>query len=207
MFEEAQRKEPEDIFANTESVPTPPAPTAAPAPTLSSPGPAPLAPPASPMAAPAPMKQGGEAWKGILIAVIVVVVIGAAGYISYMLLSSQTPVTPALEEIIEQQELLDETTPEPAPAPVAEPEPEPESVSIDTDKDGLTDAEEAALGTDPNLADTDGDRLFDYEEVNTYQTDPLNMDTDGDGFFDGDEVDNGYNPAGEGELFVVPAAS
>lgn len=67
----------------------------------------------------------------------------------------------------------------------------------DSDGDGLTDADEGALGTDPNLADTDGDGLSDFDEVDNdgnagdYQpgvdTDPLNPDTDGDGLDDGAE--------------------
>lgn len=58
----------------------------------------------------------------------------------------------------------------------------------DSDGDGLTDAEELKLGTDPFKADTDGDGLTDYEEVMIYKTDPLNPDTDFDGLSDGDEV-------------------
>ena len=67
-------------------------------------------------------------------------------------------------------------------------EPAQEQQPVDTDGDGLTDAEEAELGTDPNNADTDGDGLTDGEEVNEYNTDPLNEDTDGDGLLDGGEV-------------------
>ncbi len=48
---------------------------------------------------------------------------------------------------------------------------------VDSDNDGLDDMSEAIFGTDPN--------------------DP---DTDGDGYLDGNEVNNGYNPAGEGDL-------
>ncbi len=58
----------------------------------------------------------------------------------------------------------------------------------DDDEDGLTNAQEARLGTDPNVADTDGDGLSDGEEVRRYRTDPLRGDTDGDGLSDGDEV-------------------
>ncbi|MBM4163556.1 MAG: OmpA family protein [Lentisphaerae bacterium] len=58
----------------------------------------------------------------------------------------------------------------------------------DTDGDGLTDAEEARLGTNPRMKDTDGDGLTDGEEVNVYKTDPLNRDTDFDLLSDGDEV-------------------
>ena len=75
-----------------------------------------------------------------------------------------------------------------------------ENVFLDSDKDGLTDAEEASLGTDADSTDTDGDGLFDYEEVKTYHTDPLNPDTDGDGYLDGEEVQGGYNPNGPGKL-------
>lgn len=42
----------------------------------------------------------------------------------------------------------------------------------DSDSDGLTDAEEAELGTDPNNHDTDGDGYFDLGEVN-FGSDPL----------------------------------
>lgn len=63
---------------------------------------------------------------------------------------------------------------------------------VDSDGDGLTDAEEAELGTDANSADSDGDGLTDAEEINEYETDPMNPDTDGDGLSDGDEV-NSYN--------------
>ncbi len=58
----------------------------------------------------------------------------------------------------------------------------------DSDGDGLSDEEEAALGTDPFNPDTDGDGLTDYEEVRKYKTDPLNPDTDYDSLGDGSEV-------------------
>ncbi len=44
---------------------------------------------------------------------------------------------------------------------------------IDTDGDGLGDAAEAELGTDPFNADTDGDGFSDGDEVKLYGTDPL----------------------------------
>jgi len=58
----------------------------------------------------------------------------------------------------------------------------------DSDGDGLTNEREASLGTNPLLPDTDGDRLLDREEVETYQTNPLVPDTDADRAPDGDEV-------------------
>ena len=48
----------------------------------------------------------------------------------------------------------------------------PPTGNIDTDGDGLTDAEEAVLGTNPNVADTDQDGQPDGAEVDA-GTDPL----------------------------------
>lgn len=58
----------------------------------------------------------------------------------------------------------------------------------DDDGDGLTNGEEARLGTDPLNPDSDGDGLSDGDEVKVYHTNPLNPDTDGDGLPDGEEV-------------------
>ncbi|MCG7940360.1 MAG: PKD domain-containing protein [Candidatus Thiodiazotropha lotti] len=69
-----------------------------------------------------------------------------------------------------------------------------EVVALDSDGDGLTDEEEAVLGTDPLNADSDADGLNDSDEVNVYGTNPLNHDTDGDGFSDGEEVADGADP-------------
>lgn len=63
----------------------------------------------------------------------------------------------------------------------------------DSDRDGLTDAEEARIGTDANNPDTDGDRLRDGEEV-ARGTNPLKPDTDGGGVPDGLEVAGGTDP-------------
>lgn len=58
----------------------------------------------------------------------------------------------------------------------------------DNDADGLTNAEEIILGTDPNDNDSDNDGAFDGVEVNTYLSNPLLQDTDGDGLTDGAEI-------------------
>ncbi len=58
----------------------------------------------------------------------------------------------------------------------------------DSDGDGLTNGYEKSIGTSPESADTDGDRLTDYEEVTKYKTNPTVPDSDGDGLSDGDEV-------------------
>lgn len=64
----------------------------------------------------------------------------------------------------------------------------------DFDNDGLTNAEEIKAGTNCRLADTDGDGLNDYDEINKYKTNPLVADTDNDGLNDGDEIALGLNP-------------
>ena len=86
---------------------------------------------------------------------------------------------------------------------VVEPEPVPE-VPKDSDQDGLTDTREFFLGTDPELADTDGDGLSDKDEVDVYHSDPLDTDTDNDTYLDGAEVTSGYSPIGPGKLLEVP---
>ena len=60
---------------------------------------------------------------------------------------------------------------------------------VDTDDDGLTDAEECELGTNPNQADSDGDGLNDRAEIlgGTLSTNP---DTDGDGIPDNIDGEN-----------------
>ncbi|MCA9516759.1 MAG: hypothetical protein KC635_17580 [Myxococcales bacterium] len=73
---------------------------------------------------------------------------------------------------------------------------------FDTDGDGLSDALEARLGTDPTAADTDGDGLDDFRELSKgvlgqydagVDTFPTDADSDDDGISDGDEV-NGTGP-------------
>lgn len=79
--------------------------------------------------------------------------------------------------------------------------------TVDSDNDGLTDQEEAQLGTNPNNPDSDGDGLSDGDEVKMWHTNPLKADTDGDGFSDGMEIANGYNPNGPGKLLNPPVST
>jgi hypothetical protein len=58
---------------------------------------------------------------------------------------------------------------------VAEGDAPPADDAGDADNDGLTDDEEAELGTDPNLDNTDGDCATDDVEVDA-ETDPLDPD-------------------------------
>lgn len=68
----------------------------------------------------------------------------------------------------------------------------------DTDHDGMSDADEAQNGTDPNDPsdadeDRDSDGMSNGDEV-VAGSNPNNADSDGDGFSDGEEVALGYNP-------------
>lgn len=74
---------------------------------------------------------------------------------------------------------------------------------IDSDLDGLYDYEEKQLGTNPNLADSDGDTLSDYQEVKILKTNPLNPNTDGDRY--NDNVD--ANPLVKNTAIVTVAKS
>ena len=64
---------------------------------------------------------------------------------------------------------------------------------LDNDGDGLSNADETLLGTDPNQRDSDGDFLSDAEEV-SIGSDPLDRDSDNDSMNDGVEVLNGLHP-------------
>jgi len=81
--------------------------------------------------------------------------------------------------------------------------------AADRDGDGLTDAEEAALGTDPFVPDTDGDTLSDGDEVKLLNTNPTRADSDGDGFRDDDELHSGSDPrsAASAPHFALEVAS
>jgi len=58
----------------------------------------------------------------------------------------------------------------------------------DVDNDGLLRSEEKKLGTNPKIADTDGDGISDGDEALKLFTNPLKADSDGDGVSDADEV-------------------
>lgn len=86
--------------------------------------------------------------------------------------TSNEPVMDTSTQAILEQLSATETPPVappniPAPQVAAEPK-----AALDTDQDGLTNSEEAVLGTDPTK-----------------------VDSDGDGFADGSEVKSGYDPS------------
>jgi len=58
----------------------------------------------------------------------------------------------------------------------------------DKDLDLITNSDEFKINTIPTIADTDGDRLNDGDEVLLHYTDPLSADSDSDGLSDGEEV-------------------
>ncbi len=62
------------------------------------------------------------------------------------------------------------------------------SGSDDNDKDGLTNDQEKAIGTDPNNPDTDGDGINDGDEAGSDPTKP--RDSDGDGTIDALDTDD-----------------
>ena len=74
---------------------------------------------------------------------------------------------------------------------------------VDADFDGVPNNDEVALGTDPFVADTDGDGLLDAEETGINPvgeptgTDATDADTDDDGLLDGEEwFERGRSRAG-----------
>lgn len=66
-------------------------------------------------------------------------------------------------------------------------------------EDSLDDNNETDLLNLLTMIDSDGDGLSDATEA-FLGTDPLNQDTDGDGYTDKEEILNGYNPLGDGTL-------
>lgn len=223
-------KEPEDIFSGTEPArPENLRPGGAISPTVPGlPGvPSPVGPTGEELG-----EASGSKKKIFLVIMVVVLaaILGVGGYLAWQQFAPKSAAninvnTPAVPEAPAEANLNvpaevpavnivpeslcgnglcetgEDSTSCPADCPVPPP---PPAAGLDTDADGLTDAEEAVLNTDPAVADTDGDGLDDKAETQTYGTNPLNPDTDGDTYNDGDEVKNGYNPNGPGKLPELP---
>lgn len=200
------KKEPEDIFAAVDKS-APPPPTPAPS-MATTPLPVPPKPPmmaSTPTSAPVspslqvdpPIVASHKMIKMGGIALGILILVGGGFALARFLKKPATvapkTVTPSAPAPVETP-----VTPAPVETPVAPP---------DTDGDGLTDAEEATLGTTASSPDTDADGLSDFDEVRIYRSDPKNADTDGDGYKDGEEVKNGYSPTGPGRLFGAPPAT
>jgi hypothetical protein len=72
----------------------------------------------------------------------------------------------------------------------------------DADRDGLTTAQELAIGTHCQNSDTDGDSIDDMAELNAIPpTNPIAADTDGDGVQDSVEIQAGTDPT-NGQSFL-----
>ena len=65
---------------------------------------------------------------------------------------------------------------------------------VDSDGDGLADATEELIGTDPDNPDSDGDLLNDGVEHHIFASNPAGADSDGDGVSDSVEVGIGTDP-------------
>ena len=67
-------------------------------------------------------------------------------------------------------------------------------LSDDPDDDGLTNAQEATYGSNAHNDDSDGDGLSDFDEVTTHGTNPVVADSDGDMVPDQAELAASTNP-------------
>lgn len=191
-FAPSGKKEPEDIFADIDK------------PEQASSAPMMVTPPA-------PMHR--SPMKGILIALIVVIVLGGAGFATWYFLirepSSTTvgtttqpkQVIPTTSEPIIEQPPVTEPTPPPiiTPTPVAATtETEPEPVTIPPPGTNIPPPESIqptlVVPVPVEATDSDADGLSDVEE-SLLGTNPTMPDSDGDGFADGAEVASGYDPA------------
>jgi hypothetical protein len=75
----------------------------------------------------------------------------------------------------------------------------------DSDGDGVTDADEIAVGSDPGRYDTDRDGIGDGEEILVLNSSPVKTDTDGDGSSDWAELVAGTNPANPSSVLAITA--
>lgn len=213
-----------DMFEGAESgaAPKPRMPLTPPAP------PAPQGPAIPPSGSNAPVahdvgprSSGFGIVKIFLVIMLVIVLIAAAGYAAWRIMS-QEPAGDGPVKSVDNNAVVGEDDSEKTndgeekgrevktnddEEPGQDVKEETRSTSLfDSDGDGLTNAEELEAGTLSSDPDTDDDGLGDREEVKVYGTDPRDEDTDGDTFLDGQEVASGYNPNGPGKLFNVPSA-
>lgn len=164
--------------------------------------------------------QRSKFWLWLVVIIIIIAILVAAGWYFYIRFFNQQAAAPAdlpitnqnegavlpEQPIINESESSTASTTAALEIPSTSAETIIDAATVDTDVDGLPDAQEQTLGTDPNNPDTDADNLTDREEVVVYKTNPLKVDTDGDGYADGAEVKNGYNPAGPGKLLDLQKA-
>lgn len=219
-----QKKEPEDILSDVE-----PLPASQEAEAIESFDDAP---------------KGGKGFRMVVIvlsvlAAVLILAVGGVFLFRRFMPSSENTIEPPVSDVTTPTTPVDSITPSVPTSPITSPSeseappavpetppatiPQPQPVGqVDTDGDGLSDAVETELKTDPRspdtdgdglvdgkeqsfkadplVADTDGDGLTDGDEVQLWTTDPSMINTDGDAYPDGVEVKNGYNPNGDGRL-------
>lgn len=147
----------------------------------------------------------------IVIITLVILIMAIIFSVWFFFLRSGKTATQSTEKSLFNVNSTSDVT-EPIPSTIS-------SLQQDTDSDGLTDATEQQLGTDPLKADTDGDGINDKQELDAgfdpltvggkldsdrdglsdpdekcWGTDLRNPDTDGDGYLDGQEAVNNYDP-------------
>ena len=71
---------------------------------------------------------------------------------------------------------------------------DPADAAQDLEGDGATNLQEFQHGSNPALADSDGDTLSDGDEINIYGSNPLLIDSDGDELDDAYEAQYGLDP-------------
>ncbi|NQT49809.1 hypothetical protein HQ571_03905 [Candidatus Kuenenbacteria bacterium] len=140
----------------------------------------------------------------IIVLVIIVLIAILAGVVVFKFVLNSDKNDPT-DAVVQEQEEEEDEKKEVEDTAVKTDEPA-EKKAQDSDSDGLSNAEESELGTNPMKMDTDADGVFDYDEVKLYKTDPLDSDTDGDSFLDGEEILKGYNPKGPGKLLNFESA-
>lgn len=136
--------------------------------------------PAAPAAPPKPQAPQSKKW--LLVPILALLFLALLGFAAWWLLQPKAAPAPAAPSVT-----LPATAPTPQPQPQPAPEPAPQPAPATTTTE-----------TPPALApegDADGDGLTNAEEA-LYGTNPNNADSDADGFSDSVEVINLYNPAG-----------
>lgn len=131
----------------------------------------------------------------IVAGIVLVVVLGLAGYYGYQWFSNRSADQDTADQAqnvppepeLPAQWLIQHFGSGQCDADICGP-------NSDPDGDGLRNLQEVEVSTSPILSDTDNDGITDGDEIAVYNTDPIVADSDGDGYEDGIEIRNGYSP-------------